>query len=132
MKILIADDELHNRMLLQKILSPYGECDAVVNGKEVVDIFELALQDADPYDLVCLDIMMPEMDGQEALERLRAVEKEMGVDPDDESTIVMVTALDSPKTVINAFYRGGCTDYLPKPITPDRVLNKLREHGLIS
>ncbi|MBF0609729.1 MAG: response regulator [Magnetococcales bacterium] len=131
-KILIVDDEFNNRKLLQQILQPYGHCDMVVNGVEAVEIFEMAMDEGAPYTLICLDIMMPEMDGQEALKRIRASEKVRQVPPSKETTILMITALDTPKDVIEAFYQGGCSDYLVKPVTGSKLVNKLTECGVLS
>ncbi|MBF0427672.1 MAG: response regulator [Magnetococcales bacterium] len=131
MKILISDDENHNRMLMEKILSPYGMCDLVENGLEAVEAFELSLADGEPYDFICLDIMMPEMDGQEALRRIRALERDQNIDESDEAVIFMVTALNTEDQVVQAFFRGGCTDYLAKPVTRDKVLDKMRQYNLI-
>ncbi|MBF0192116.1 MAG: response regulator [Magnetococcales bacterium] len=131
MKILITDDESHNRLLMEKILAPYGNCDLVVNGKEAVEAFEMALLDGDPYDLACLDIMMPEMDGQEALRKIREIEREHNIDETQEAVIFMVTALNTEEQVVQAFFRGGCTDYLAKPVTRDKVVEKMRQYNLI-
>ncbi|GAB0057618.1 Chemotaxis protein CheY [Candidatus Magnetaquicoccaceae bacterium FCR-1] len=131
MKILIADDEAHNRLLMEKILSPYGHCDLVVNGKEAIEACEMALLDGDPYDLVCLDIMMPEMDGQEALRSIRELERARNSEDGEEMVIFMVSALNTEEQVVQAFFRGGCTDYLGKPVTRDKVLEKMRQYNLI-
>ena len=48
---------------MASFLSKYGECDITVDGMEAVDAFMMALEDKEPYDLICLDIMMPVMDG---------------------------------------------------------------------
>ena len=131
MRILIVDDNLHNRMLLVKLLSLYGNCDTVVNGREAVESFECAIEEGDPYRLVCLDIMMPEMDGQDALKRMRQLESEHGPDGVMNTAIFMTSALDTGTQVVEAFFRGGCTDYLTKPITHDKQLDKMREHRLV-
>lgn len=66
MKILIVEDDYASRRFLNKLLSDYGECDITVNGKEAVDAFMLSCLDEAPYQLICLDIMMPELDGIKA------------------------------------------------------------------
>ncbi|NGZ04744.1 MAG: response regulator [Magnetococcales bacterium] len=132
MKILITDDEAHNRLLLEKILSPHGQCDLMNNGLEAVEAFEMSLLDGTPYDLVCMDIMMPVMDGQEALRKIRELERTHNIDETEESVIIMVTALNTEEHVVQAFFRGGCTDYLAKPVTRDKVLDKLRHYSLIA
>ncbi|HEX2983255.1 MAG TPA: response regulator [Ignavibacteriales bacterium] len=131
MKFLIVEDDFASRFILQKMLSPYGECDVAVNGIEAIDAYNLAIREEQPYDLICLDIMMPKMDGQEALKLIRQRETELGIEPKDEVKIIMVTALDTPKDVVEAFYQGGCTSYLVKPIEKKKILNILRDFELI-
>ena len=116
MRILIADDEFSARRILNKILSAYGECDVVFDGEEETQAFRLAWEENEPYDLICLDIMMPKMDGQETLKRIREMERERGVKGPDEVKVIMMTALDDPNNVVEAYYKGGATSYLVKPI----------------
>lgn len=131
MRTLIAEDDLVSRRFLQKLLSPFGECHVAVNGREAVEAFSLALVEREPYDLVCLDIMMPEMDGQACLKELRRIEAEMKIPPNQEAKIFMITALDTMKNVMEAYYRGGCTAYLVKPVEKDKLYGALREYKLI-
>lgn len=131
MRVLIAEDEFTSRRLMQGILSPYGECVAVADGREAVEAFQAALDEDRPFDLVCMDIMMPVMDGQEALRRIRDLEKERGVKPSGECPVVMTTALGDPKNVVSAYYKGGAAAYLTKPIEVQVLLGTLRDLGLI-
>ncbi|MBG0776050.1 MAG: response regulator [Desulfovibrionaceae bacterium] len=131
MRVLIVEDDFTSRKLLQTILSPFGECDIAVNGKEAVDAFEASAIAGRPYDLVCMDIMMPEMDGQEALKQIRAVERKHGVPGQEEVKVVMTTALDDPKNVVEAYYKGGATSYIPKPIDRQLFVHLLKNLGLI-
>ena len=130
-KALIVDDEIPNRVLLNEILSPYCECDLVIDGQEAVDAVQFALEDGNPYQLICLDIMMPHLSGQKALKEIRNIEKAAGVTPREEAVIIMVSALNTPKDVMTAFRHGGCTDYLTKPITKDALLAKLKDYNVI-
>jgi two-component system chemotaxis response regulator CheY len=132
MRVLIAEDDFVARRILKEILSPYGDCDVVVDGEEAVRAFQLALDEQNPYHLVCLDIMMPNLDGQDALKRIRTLESEHGIDKKEEVKVIMITALSDPKTVFNAFYRGGATAYIVKPIDKTKLLNEIRQFGLIS
>jgi two-component system chemotaxis response regulator CheY len=125
MRILIAEDDFVSRRILKAILSRFGDCDIVVDGEEAVQAFRMAWEDNSPYDLLCLDIMMPVMDGQEALERIRAHEKDIGIKGSEEVRVVMVTALDTPKDMVKAYYDGGATAYLVKPITKNAILATL-------
>ena len=67
MRILLAEDDFVTRKFMTNFLSKYGECDVTVDGMEAVDAFMMAMEDGEPYDLVCLDIMMPVMDVDQAL-----------------------------------------------------------------
>ncbi|MGN7613855.1 response regulator [Magnetococcales bacterium HHB-1] len=130
MRILIVDDEFPNRMLLHKLLIPYGTCDMVVDGREAVEAFIMAHEDDAPYSLVCMDIMMPAMDGHQASRAIRDYEKKQKITPEKEVKLLMITALDTPKDVIKAF-KGGCTDYLIKPLDKSILQTKLQAFGLL-
>ncbi len=130
MKILIVEDDFTARRILKGILAPYGECDIVVDGREAVQAFRLAWEEGQPFDLICLDIMMPHLDGHEALQQIRDMEKAMGVKGSDEVKVIMITALGDAKTVIKAFYKGGATAYLVKPIDKSKLLEEIRKLGL--
>lgn len=127
LKILIVEDQMVSRFVLQKMLKDYGECDTAINGKEAILAFTMALEEAKPYQLIFLDIMMPEMDGREALKLMREKEKEFGVHAKNEAKIIMVTALDTPAEVVNAYYHGGCTNYLVKPIDKKKLETAIKE-----
>jgi two-component system chemotaxis response regulator CheY len=134
MKTLIVEDEFTSRVLLQGLLGPYGECHVAVNGTEAVQACLAALAAGEPYDLICLDIMMPEMDGLAALNQIRAEEEQRGILSHRGSTIIMTTALDDVRHIVDAFY-GLCDGYLAKPIDGAQLLElldrlKLREPGV--
>ena len=131
MKCLIVEDDFISRRILKELLSSYCDCDIAVNGEEAVTSFRLAHEGKRPYDLICMDIMMPGVDGTEALKRIRQIEKELGVPPKLEARIVMTTALDDPKTVIDTYYQCGATSYLVKPISKQKLVRELRSFGLI-
>jgi len=129
MRILIAEDDFVCRSLLQEILAKYGSCHAASNGREAVEAFEAKLKEGEPYDLVCLDIMMPEMDGQEALRTIRQIEKDNGVGGTDGSKIIMTTALDDAKNIMTAFIKGSCEGYITKPIDYAKLQEELTKLG---
>jgi two-component system chemotaxis response regulator CheY len=131
MKCLIVEDDFISRRILKELLSSYCECDIAVNGEEAVTSFLMAHESKRPYELICMDIMMPDVDGNEALKRIRRIEKDMGVLPGFEVKVIMTTAMDDPKTVINSFYKGGATSYLVKPISKQKLISELRALGLV-
>ena len=107
MKCLIVEDDFISRRVLKELLSSSFDCDIAVNGEEAITSFRLAHEGKRPYDLICMDIMMPGVDGQEALRCIRALEKELEVPPHLEVRVIMTTALDDPRTVVQAYYKGG-------------------------
>jgi len=131
MRILIVEDEFTSRKLLTALLADYGQCDTASDGVECVDSFRRALDAGEPYDLICMDIMMPNKDGHQALKEIRVIEHELGVKPSDEAKVIMVTALNDPKTVVKAYYKGGAAAYLPKPIEVESLQAILRDLALI-
>ncbi len=132
MRILIVEDDFIARRILKEILSSYGDCDIVVDGEEAIQAFRLAWEDGNPYELICMDIMMPNINGQEALKKIRDIEKQIGIKSTEEVKVVMITALDDPKSVIHAYYKGGATSYIVKPVERDKLLEELRLLGLIA
>ena len=130
MRVLIAEDDFASRKFMLRFLSKYGECDVTVDGQEAVDAFVMALDSDEGYDLVCLDIMMPGLDGYQALERIRNLEKERGIPEEKASKIIMTTALSEGRNVTRAF-ELECVAYAGKPIDQDKFINELKKLGLL-
>jgi two-component system chemotaxis response regulator CheY len=129
MRILVVEDDFGSRRMMQKLLEPYGDIDVVVDGEEAVQAFRIAWDEYKPYELLFMDIMMPKMDGHEALKRIREIEEELGVKPQDEAKIIMTSVLEDPKNVIEAYYEGGATSYLVKPIDREKLREELARLG---
>ena len=115
MKALIVDDEYMSRQLLIQLLKPYAECHSASNGIEAVEIFKNALEENKPFDLIYLDIMLPEMDGHEVLRKVRQIEKEKNISYLNCVKIIMITALDDFDSIKQAFI-DQCEAYIIKPI----------------
>ena len=131
MKILIAEDDLVSRNFLFKFLSKYGECDMVIDGLEALDAVMISLKDKVPYDLICLDIMMPKVDGVKVLKHIRDLENQKGTLPNKRAKIIMTTALAETQFVQNAF-EIGCDAYAAKPIDTEKLIEVLHNLGLIN
>lgn len=129
MRILLAEDDFATRKFMTNFLAKYGECDVTVDGMEAVDAFMMALEEGEPYDLVCLDIMMPVMDGYQALMGIRNLEKEREIPEEKTAKVIMTTALNDEKNVKMAFDLG-CTIYSGKPIDQERFEQALKKLGL--
>ncbi len=134
MKILIVDDDAGYRDLLEVMLEPHGECTLAEDGREAVERFKTALDAGKPYDLVLMDIQMPHMDGQEALKRIRRLEKAVyGITLDNKNyaVIIMQTSVEDPKQFREAFVEGKCNGYITKPVEEGELLAKLKSHHLL-
>jgi len=130
MKILIAEDDLTSRLFMKKYLSKYGECDVAMNGIEAIDLVMNAVETNEHYDLICLDIMMPKVDGIKTLKTIREMEKsylKAGMKP---SKVIMTTALNDKATVEEA-YEHGCQAYAWKPIDVIKFNEVLKSLELI-
>lgn len=130
MKILIAEDDATSRKILYKLLSQYGECDLVVDGLEAVDAFLISNKDKKPYELICLDIMMPKVDGVKVLKNIRDYEIQKCIITEKRSKVIMTTALAEIQFVQNAF-DFGCDAYATKPIDIVKFVEVLQKLGLI-
>ena len=129
MRILIVDDDFITRKSLVKMLQAYGDCDEATNGKEAVASFNMAWEESRPYDLVLLDIMMPSLDGQNALQQIRGFESSRGIVGFGEAKVIMVSALDDPRNVVQAFYSGGASSYLVKPVQAQKLQEEMEKLG---
>lgn len=130
MKILIVEDDFISRRILHKILLPYGQCDIAVDGIEAIQAFEYAWKDGNPYDLICLDIMMPKVDGFNALKKIRDRESELGVNEDGAVKVIITTALKDPTTIVDGEFANFANSYIVKPITKQNLLSEISNLGL--
>ena len=130
LKILIVEDDFASFKLLEEYLSEYGDCSVAVNGAETVEEFKKALDEGQPYDVICLDIMLPEKNGHLALEEICKIERERGISDPDGVKVIMTTAIDDHEVIIKAF-KEGCKAYIVKPITNEKLFVEMRKLGLI-
>jgi len=129
MKILIVDDDFATRKILMAALKSLGDCDLACNGLEAVHAFKEAYAENTVYDLVLLDILMPEMDGLAVLKNIRNHENKAGGRIG--TKIVMATSVSDSNHVIGSFHEG-CDGYILKPFTPQSVLRDLIKHGVLA
>ena len=130
MKSLIVEDDFAARRLIQIYLNNLGECDVAINGIEAVKVFGEAIENEEPYHLVCLDIMMPQMDGIETLKRIRQIEKEHGIEGLNRAKVIITTSKDQPEDIFGTF---NCQyeSYLVKPIRKSDLLEEIEKLGLL-
>ena len=130
MRFLVIDDDFETRLLVQKMLCPFGIIDVATDGEEGIMAFTTALKEGKPYSLITLDILMPNMDGQQTLRELREIEKERGVTIDKQTKVLMITGLDDSEEVHNAFSFGETTRFIVKPIDRSVLLAEIVKMGI--
>ena len=131
MKCLIVEDDPISSQILGRMISRYGTSDVTVNGKEGIDQFRQAHESNSPYDLILMDIMMPGVNGLQAVQTMREIEATMNISVKQRVKIIMTTALDDPRTVMKALYESDASSYLIKPIKLQRLEGELRTLKLI-
>ena len=129
MRILIAEDDMTSRLFMRKFLEQFGSCDVAMNGMEAVDMVSDSIRQGSHYDLICLDIMMPKIDGIQALAAIREIEKKMDTSMTP-AKVIMTTALNDKSTVDEA-YGAGAEAYAWKPIDTGKFKEVLVNLGLI-
>lgn len=131
MKCLIAEDHLMSRRILKELLSPQFDCDIAVNGQEAIDSFQLAHESKRPYDVIFMDIMMPVVDGLEALLCIRTLERKLEIPHSLAVKVIMTTALDDPRTVVRSFNECEADAYIVKPLSRQKLASELRKLKLL-
>ena len=129
LKMLLVEDDFGSRLLLHTFLSRWGECHIAVNGREAVDAFRTAAESGQQYDVICMDIVMPEMNGREAVRQIRAIEERKGVLPNRGARILMVSCVDDISEVGRCFGEL-CDAYITKPV--DLSMLKAQLSALLS
>lgn len=127
LRSLIVDDDAMGRMLLEVFLEEFGSCDQAENGQQALEMIDAAISGGNPYNLICLDIVMPVMDGTTTLHGIRERDKEQG----KRTKVFMISACSAPQDIENAFFDGDCDDYVVKPFQREAVSQMLQRHKLI-
>ncbi len=130
MKILIAEDDRLSRTFMAEFMADYGECHLAADGMQAMNAYIEALKAGEPYDLLCLDIMMPEVDGLQVLKVIRELEEQNGVATDERLKIIMMTAVADMDNINEAF-ELGCDAYASKPIDTDKIKELLAGLGIM-
>ncbi len=130
LNILIVEDDFASFKILEEYLREYGDCSVAVNGSEAVKAFKKAAEEGTPYDLICLDILLPVMNGHLALEEISQIEQQCGISNPDRVKVIMTTAIDDTEDIIKAF-KEGCKAYIVKPITNEKLFAEMQKLGLI-
>jgi len=129
MKMRIVEDDVASRYLMSEFLQPYGVCHVAVDGQEAVESVRVALDKKTPYDLICLDIRMPRMNGLDALKQIRLLEEEKGMLGGNGAKVIMTTTADDSKSILSAF-NAQCEGYVVKPVSEEKLLQQIQKLGI--
>ena len=129
MEFLIIDDDIESCQLLEKRLEKYGTCIFSADGKTAYNLFLEAHQKLKPFDVIFLDIVMPEIDGHKVLINIREWE-ETNLAPEKAAKIVMVTAMKDSKNIFSSV-KEGCDNYMTKPIRKQGVIDVMQKLGYL-
>jgi CheY-like chemotaxis protein len=112
-KILVAEDNDSNYILMTYILKKYYQFDRAKNGQEAVDMVENG-----GYDIILMDIKMPVVDGLEATKIIKEKHPEMPI------VALTANAFDSDRQLA---FDAGCDDFLSKPVSSELCLKTIRK-----
>jgi two-component system, chemotaxis family, chemotaxis protein CheY len=130
MRILVIDDDFTCRVQSKALMSEFGDCDGASNGRTGLDLFKLAHGESHAYDVIVLDVDMPDMSGLDVLKELREWEEQKGhVKEGTAVNVIMLSALSDGRTVMTSF-GAGCEVYLVKPLSRAKIQQALDEVGL--
>lgn len=128
LKILVADDVASNREILRLILSKFGSCDVFENGDLALAAVREAHAAGAPYDILCLDILMPGMNGDEVLGRIRQDEADRGIDASSGLRVLCLTTLDI-KVEFKDIKSDPGTVLIEKPVTSRQIEEAMSRLG---
>ena len=131
MRCLIVEDDKISSQVLEKMMSRHGRSTTVADGQRAVDMFQQAHESKSPYELILMDIMIPEIDGLQSVQTIREKEAGMKIPSNQRVRIIMTTALDDPRTIMKALYESNADSFLVKPIRLQKLEDELRELKLI-
>ena len=130
MRILVVEDDFISRRLMLRYLEPYGDCQEAENGHDAVDAVRRALANGQHFDLICLDIMMPGMDGQQALVHIRRMESENHLPLGKGAKVIMTSAMEDNQYIMQAL-NASADGYVVKPVERLSFIETLKETGLL-
>ena len=131
MRVLIVEDDFVGSRLMKKFLEADCFCHLAFDGREAIDAFETALKEEKPYDLLFLDIMMPEVNGVEVLKTIRKMEEDKGIRPEKGVKVIMTTAMNDADVIMESF-NARCDSYMVKPIRKDKLFEEIENLGLLT
>ncbi len=129
MRFLLIEDQKDVRKLLEAFLSEFGTCDMAEDGIKGLAAVLKSIEEEVPYDAIFLDIMMPKLEGQQVLHKIRELEEAKNILPPKAVKVIMASALGDSENVMEAF-KSQADAYLVKPILRDKLISTMKKAGL--
>jgi two-component system chemotaxis response regulator CheY len=131
MKILIVDDDPTARVVLEKILKRYGltDCEFAIDGQNAVENFTNNLNAEQPYGLIFLDVKMPNKNGINTIQEIRAIERARRINQDEIVKVVIITSSNDNMVLADA-YEALCDGYILKPYHLSVIVDQLKALGI--
>lgn len=124
MDILVVDDDNSNRLLMNHILSNIAKIQLAHNGLDAVDMVEKHLKSGSSFDVIFMDVVLPDIDGFETIRRIKSAEKSLK--PNKKSKIVVLTSYDLIHSKWNAI-ANDCDSFLVKPVEKYKILAQIQK-----
>ena len=134
LKTLIIDDHSASIALLVSLLVDHCTCLSATTGQEGIELFAEAHKSGEPFDVVLLDILMPDLDGIETLKRIRKIEladREVQLFGKREglTRIIMQTSSDNPQDFMDSYLKGRCNGFIQKLYSKEEIVEKVLGKG---
>ena len=131
MKTLIIDDDASSRNIFKIYLEKFGKCDTASIGYEGINAYKEAFNAGEPYDLIVIDIILPDINGNEVFKMIRTEENMNKIADYFRTKIILTTSLDDKENQrIKENLIKGMETYYPKAFANEGLQEKLAELGL--
>lgn len=125
-KILAIDDEFTALTKMQLILSEYGECEVATTATQSIDLIKSALANGMYFDLITIDIELPDIDGITLLSEILQEEKKY-----NRHAVKLVVSAVSTATNVYRAAKSRCDGFLVKPVKREMLREKLVSLGIV-
>lgn len=131
MKSLVIEDDATCRKVFKAFFEKFGVCDIASNGAEGLDLYKKSLINGEAYNLAVIDIILPDINGNEVLKSIRKEEDIAGIQDYFRTRVVITTSLDDEKNrEIAQNLEHGLETYYVKSFANEGLYEKLAELGL--
>lgn len=126
MNILIIEDDKNSASLMAHFMKKYGICDIARDGLEGLAKVLEGFQENKLYDLLIVDIMMPNMNGLDTLKKIKEIENNHLIPKEKQAKSIVVSALDGDTVRIESYERGSLA-YIRKPLDFSKLENIMKD-----